>query len=109
MEGKFSLLRLDQVIGGDSSTAKRTVREILEEKHPNASPSNADAILCDDPTNDVFHPILFDSITAEVIRVFALHVEGSAGPSWVDAMAGDDCAQHLVKSPMIFALPWLPL
>jgi len=34
-----------------------------------------------------FHPILFDSITADVIRTSALHTEGSAGPSGVDAMS----------------------
>ena len=86
-QAKSGLLRLDQVIGGYSSTAGRTVREILEEKHPNASPVHADAILCDDPTNDDFHPIVFDGITSEVIRVSALHTEGSAGPSGVDAMS----------------------
>ena len=86
-QARSGLLQLDQVIGGDSSTASRTIREVLEEKHSNASPPHADAILRDDPTNDVFHPILFDSITAEVIRVSAIHVEGSVGPSGVDAMS----------------------
>ena len=86
-QAKSGVFRLDQVIGGDSSTASRTVSEILEEKHPKTSPVHTDAILCDDPTNDDFHPILFNSITAVVIRVFVLHTEGFAGPSGVDAMS----------------------
>ena len=58
------LLRLDQVLEEGSSTAGRTVSEILEEKHSDASPVHADAILSDKPTNAIFHPTLFNAITA---------------------------------------------
>ena len=32
-----------------------------------------------------FHPIIFESIDGEAIRRAALHTEGSAGPSRIDA------------------------
>ena len=84
------LLSLDQIMTEDpTSSSRKTVREILEDKHPDANPANADAILSapneELPSND-FHPILFDSITAEDIRTSALHTEGAAGPSGLDAM-----------------------
>ena len=76
-------LSLDEIVDDRSG---RTVREILEEKHPDASPGQPEAILSNELTCDDFHPVLFDSITAEVIRSSALHTEGAAGPSGVDAM-----------------------
>ena len=77
-------LSLDQVTAGGQS-----VKDILQEKHPDANPAHPEVLL--NGTNSIqdnnFHPILFDSITADVIRTSALHTEGSAGPSGVDAMS----------------------
>ena len=81
-ETRSGLLSLDEVISDGSG---KTVRDVLEDKHPDPEPIHADAILNEDTTNADFPPILFDSITAEVIRSSALHTEGSAGPSGVDA------------------------
>lgn len=80
------LLSLDQIMNEDAtSSSTKTVREILEDKHP----AYEDAILSmpneHSPSND-FHPILFDSIIADDIRTFALHTEGAAGPSGLDVM-----------------------
>ena len=83
-ETRSGLLSLDEVISDGSG---KTVRDILEDKHPDPEPIHADAILNEDTTNADFHPILFDSITAEVIPSSALHTEGSAGPSGVDALS----------------------
>ena len=73
---------LDEIIEDGSG---RTLRETLEEKHPDASSGQPEAIWSDELTCDDFHPVLFDSITAEVIRDSALHTEGAA--SGVDAMS----------------------
>ena len=70
-----------------SDGSGRTVRDILEDKHPVSEPPHTDVILNEDLNNTDFHPILFDSITVEVIRNSALHTEGSAGPSGVDAFS----------------------
>ena len=84
------LFSLDQIITKDAtSSSTKTVREILESKHPDANPPYVDAILSmlneDSPSND-FHPILFDSITEDDIRASALHTEGVASPSGLDVM-----------------------
>ncbi|MDA8002156.1 MAG: reverse transcriptase domain-containing protein, partial [Alphaproteobacteria bacterium] len=85
------LLRLDQLMTEDTtSSSTKTVREILEDKHPDAAPASADAILSmpnEELRSNKFHPILFDSITAEDIRASALRTEGAAGPSGLDAMS----------------------
>lgn len=58
------LLHLDHAIVNGSSTLGKIVREILEEKHPDARLAHADALLNEELANDDF---LFGSITAEAI------------------------------------------
>ncbi len=61
-----------------TTSSTKIVREILEEKHPDANPTYADAILSmpdEDTPSNVSHPILFDSITADDIRTSALHTK----------------------------------
>ena len=77
-------LRLNDAIGDGSG---KTVRDVLEDKHPDPAPIHPEAILSKDTTSVAFHPILFDSLTAEVIQNSALHTEGSAGPSGVNALS----------------------
>ena len=83
-ETRSGALSLDEVISDGSG---KTVRDILEDKHPDPVPAHADAILNEDMTNADFYPIIFDSITAKAIRNFAPHTNGSAGPSGVDAVS----------------------
>ena len=64
----------------------KTVKDILEEKHPDAAPAHPEAILRR-PEEDSFHPVLFENITDDLIRECALSTEGAAGPSGVDAMS----------------------
>ena len=87
-DGRTGLLKLDQVIGAAEGSTGKTVKEILEEKHPDANQAYGDAILSrsDNELHDDFHPILFESIDAEVIRNSALRTQGAAGPSGADAM-----------------------
>ena len=75
-------MHLDEVINDGSG---RTVRDVLEDKHPDPEPVNAEAIVSETSSAN-FHPIVFDSITPEAIRTSALLTTGSAGPSGVTAM-----------------------
>ena len=64
-----------------------TVRDILKDKHPAASPIDLDAIQAPDQITDhqQSHPVLFDRITGDLIRVSALRTDRAAGPSGIDA------------------------
>ena len=96
---RTGLLSLDEIISNDSG---KTVRDVLEEKHPDAKPAHAASIVtCSDETD--FHPVIFESITPEVIRKCALQTEGAAGPSGADAMHWRRFCL-LEKSRTIFAL-----
>ena len=75
------LLRLDETI----DTSGKTVRDVLEDKHPDPKPVHPEALLGD--ADDSFHPVIFESITAESIRAAALHTQGAAGPSGLDAIS----------------------
>ena len=57
------------------------------EKHPLVSLANPNAVLTSETGDNDFHPVIFDSITAKVIRTAALKTEGSAGPSGLDAFS----------------------
>ena len=56
----------------------------LEDKHPDPKPAHPEALLGD--AVDSFHPVIFESITADSIRTAALHTQGAAGPSGLDAI-----------------------
>ena len=75
-------MRLDDVV----EKSEKTVRDILKDKHPQPEPLHPDALLSTDIVDSDFHPVLFDSITAEAIRKSALLTEGSAGLSGMDAL-----------------------
>lgn len=77
------LLNLEEII---DDTSGKTVRDVLEDKHPDPKPAHPEALL-GDADNDGFHPAIFDSITAESIRAAALHTQGAAGPSGLDALS----------------------
>ena len=83
-ETRSAPLMLDDVV----EECGKSVRDILKEKHPHPKPPHPDVILSNDSTtaNNDFHPIVFDSITAESIRKSTLLTEGSAGPSGMDAL-----------------------
>ena len=78
------LLSLNEKISDDPSGI--TVRIFLGEKHPDAAPAHPNAILMS-PQQDCFHPVIFESITDDLIRKCALLTEGAAGPSGLDAMS----------------------
>lgn len=79
--GRGRLLSLDDAVisGGKEMTA----REVLLAKHPPAAPADPAALLTDTPP--LSHPVLFDRLDGAMIRSSALHSQGSAGPSGLDA------------------------
>ena len=77
-QGKNAVLCL-----GDLVDEKRTVRDIIIDKHPPGQPAHPDSIIKDDPPD--IHPVLFESIDASMIRSAALQTTGAAGPSGLDA------------------------
>ena len=59
--------------------------DALLEKHPAKQPAFPDIILMNNSTPPTPYPMIFDSIDASTIRAAALHTDGSAGPSGIDA------------------------
>ena len=73
------LLSLDEIVTEGSG---KSVRNVLNDKHPDPELAHPETLL-----EDVdFHPAIFDNITAESVRISALHTHGSAGPSGLDAL-----------------------
>ena len=67
-----------------------TMGAILKEKHSHARPANLSALLptIEQPDLSSFsHPAIFGSLNGAAVRSSALHVEGSAGQSTLDATA----------------------
>ena len=85
-------LKMDEMVtlGDGTSTS---VRDVLLEKHPQAEPA-APEILLDDTVPPV-HDVCFESLTPALLKNIALHSEGSAGPSGLNAVAWRRiCSSH---------------
>ena len=76
--GSAGVLGLEVVIDG------KPVWDVLKEKHPAAQAACSAALLSLDNTVET-HPVLFERIDGDLIRSTALKVQGSAGPSGMDA------------------------
>ena len=63
-----------------------TVRESLLKKHPPGRPPIPSAIVSGNVGAEP-HPVIFDEIDEDLIRITTIKTEGSAGPSGVDAAA----------------------
>ena len=67
---------------------RKSVREILVEKHPPGRAAVSDTLLESDGADaPCYDPVLFEQLTGDLIRWAALHTHGAAGPSGVDAYA----------------------
>ena len=88
-------LSLDKVI--TSGTGSDTVRDILQKKHPPSRSVSPSSILPEDEAPLPTHPILFESITGQLIRTIAIRTEGAAGPS-------DECASPFMTHHVICAM-----
>lgn len=79
-ESRGSMLSLSTPLQ-DSS-----VFEELVKKHPQPTPVVPDALFApDSPLPSPCHPVVFDRLDGVMIREVALHIDGAAGPSGVDA------------------------
>ena len=76
------VLRLDDPVTPDSP---KTVKDVLLEKHPKAVTPPTRCLLEEQP--GTINPIIFDSLTAALVRDVGRRVQGSAGPSGLDADA----------------------
>ena len=76
------VLRMDDIIDEQN---RKTVHDVLRAKHPPPAPVHDRAMLKTDPVP--VNPIMFDKITPELIRKFGRRMQGSAGPSGLDADA----------------------
>ena len=87
-QGRGSVLPVHRLVD-PADPASGNVLDALKEKHPPAQPVSVDALLNPDAVVSApeSHPVLFEGITAEVIRRAALRCGGSAGPSGLDASA----------------------
>ena len=63
----------------------KSVRDILREKHPPAQALNPEAVFPPASPSTIPHSVIFDEIDGISILKSALHTEGSAGPSGLDA------------------------
>jgi len=81
--GRGDVLNLDDEINVDSPT--RSVREILNSKHPSAQPLHVNYLLPNWTNPPDFYPVVFDPFRWCVNRSAALRTTGAAGPSGADA------------------------
>ena len=84
------VLKLDELIPVTTSTGDtglRSTYDILCEKHPAGKPPSLECLLSPSPDVSSVHTILFDNLNADSILQAALHTQGSAGPSGLDAYA----------------------
>ena len=85
-EERAGYLRMDERIPMIGFSETKSVHEVLVDKHPPAQPALPQVIInsSDSPS---LHPIYFDSLDANMIRLASKHVNGAAGPSGLDAYA----------------------
>lgn len=89
---KGGILSMDDMIqtGIDENgeISQKTTRSLLEEKHPKGKEALPHTLLPSTPESDLCqNGIIFEMITGETIKHAALHTQGAAGPSGVDAHA----------------------
>lgn len=67
-------------------SSTKTVRDVLRDKHPPSREVNPEALLSAESQREWVHPVLFDRLTGDSIRLAALRTQGAAGPSGIDAV-----------------------
>ena len=83
-EVKGTPLPLDTQLPTDEDQLPTTIHNELLKKHPSGQPAHADALL-HSIISPPMHPVVFECLDGESIRSAALHTNGSAGPSGIDA------------------------
>ena len=70
----------------DSMIDNHSVKDILLEKHPSAQPLHLSTLVSSSSPN-VFHSVLFDSITPELVKSVMLKINGSSSVDLCSALA----------------------
>ena len=81
------ILQLDSCVLGSLNNVLTvlTVRDVLLSKHPSGQPVSANALYNTTTEPPIVHPVVFEAIDATAIKRAALHTDGAAGPSGIDA------------------------
>ena len=66
-------------------TDEWTVLDELRSKHPEGKPASLNSIVDESPNDAAFHPVIFDNLDGKTIRETILRIQGSSGPSGIDA------------------------
>ena len=77
-----SILHLDDPENPDDPNSQ-SVKDILISKHPIGQEGYKECIIADEPQEP--HPVIFEAINSNSIRLCALKTRGAAGPSGLDA------------------------
>ncbi len=83
VQNRGGLLHLDDSI--DLGNGTRKVREVLVDKHPPSQPIDTQSITNAEPPDT--HPVVFEALDSSAIKSAALHINGAAGPSGLDALS----------------------
>ena len=81
-EQSGGVLNLDDII---TESQGLTTHDVLRDKHPIGKPACPEALLSDIP--EIVNPIIYSNLDAECILKSALHTQGAAGLSSLDAYA----------------------
>ena len=82
----------------DVDVIRKSVRDILAEKHPPGQAAVSDTLLESDSIDaPCYDPVLFEELTGDLIRWAALHTHGAAVPSGRMLTHGDNCVPPLVR------------
>ena len=84
------ILQLDKMIPDKTEgeeAVMQSVQEILKDKHPLAAPSTPCTLLDNEDNPEPIDPILFNGLNSKTTLQSAVHTQGSAGPSGLDAQA----------------------
>ena len=97
------MLKLDDLVPAHSGSGMHTVRDILIDKHPVGQPPAPLSLIGGTP--DPVDLIIFDQLTASAIKQAAMHMQGSGGPSGLDAYAWRWFVVHLGLPLTTYAPP----
>ena len=87
MSSTVGVLNMDDEISTGTNNEKRSVRNILADKHPASVVPSSEILLSVDQQSVAPNPIIFDSLNADLILKAALRTKGAAGLSGLDAFA----------------------
>ena len=85
----------------------QSVKDILLEKHPPAQPLHPSTIVTIVTTPNVFHSVLFDSISPELIRSIMLKLMVLLVCQVLTLLLGKNCIPHSSPLKLTYALLWL--